>query len=90
MLPGIIVVRGELPGKPARPLATVSPPRSTAKPEGEIESVLAEWWQELLGVETIGLDDDFFDLGGHSLTAVRLFSQDQEDLSAGFEPLHSV
>jgi acyl transferase domain-containing protein len=75
MLPGIIVVRGGLPGKPAGPLVTVAPPSNTAKPEGEIESVLAEWWQELLGVETIGPDDDFFDLGGHSLIAVRMFSK---------------
>ncbi|HYW40567.1 MAG TPA: SDR family NAD(P)-dependent oxidoreductase [Terriglobales bacterium] len=75
MLPGIIVVRGGLPGKPAGPLVTVAPSTSTAKPEGEIESVLAEWWQELLGVETIGPDDDFFDLGGHSLIAVRMFSK---------------
>jgi acyl transferase domain-containing protein/thioesterase domain-containing protein len=75
MLPGVIVLRGGLPGKPAGPLGTAFPPTSTAKPEGEIESVLAEWWQELLGVEKTGLDDDFFDLGGHSLIAVRLFSK---------------
>ena len=75
MLPDIIVGRGGLPGKPAGPLVTVAPPTNTAKPEGEIESVLAEWWQELLGVETIGPDDDFFDLGGHSLIAVRMFSK---------------
>jgi acyl transferase domain-containing protein/thioesterase domain-containing protein/acyl carrier protein len=78
MLPGIIVVRGDLPRKPARPLVTVSPPTSTARPQDEVESVLAEWWQELLGVETVGLDDDFFDLGGHSLIAVRMFSKIQK------------
>ena len=71
---GIIVVRGDLPGKPAGPLVRASLP-STAAPEGEVESVLAEWWQELLGVEKVGLDDDFFDLGGHSLVGVRLFAK---------------
>jgi acyl transferase domain-containing protein/thioesterase domain-containing protein/acyl carrier protein len=91
MPPGIIVVRGDLPGKPAGSLATASPPRSTAKPEGEVESVLAEWWQELLGVEKVGLDDDFFDLGGHSLVGVRLFAKIKKtyqvdlDLAALFE-----
>jgi acyl transferase domain-containing protein/thioesterase domain-containing protein/acyl carrier protein len=75
MPPGIIVVRGHLPDKPPGPLATVPPPKSTAKPEGELENVLAEWWQELLGVEKVGLDDDFFDLGGHSLVGVRLFAK---------------
>ena len=85
MPPGIIVARGGLPGKPAGPLAKASPPTSTAKLESGVESVLAEWWQELLGVETVGLDDDFFDLGGHSLIAVRMFSKIkktyQQDLS---------
>ena len=41
----------------------------------QVESVLAEWWQELLGLEHVGLDDDFFELGGHSLIVVRLFSK---------------
>jgi len=85
MPPGIIVLRGDLPGNPPRPSATASPLTRAAKPEGEIESVLAEWWRELLGVETVGLDDDFFNLGGHSLIAVRMFSKIkktyQQDLS---------
>lgn len=75
ILPGIIVVRGGLHGSPTPLSVTASPKTSTAKPEGGVESVLAEWWQELLGVETVGLDDDFFDLGGHSLVAVRMFSK---------------
>jgi thioesterase domain-containing protein/acyl carrier protein len=82
---GIIVLRGDLPGNPARPIAAALPLTSAAKPEGEVENVLAVWWQELLGVETVGLDDDFFDLGGHSLIAVRMFSKIkktyQQDLS---------
>ena len=91
MLPGIVVVRGDLPGKPARPLVTMSPPTNAAKPQGEVESVLAEWWQELLGIEKVGLDDDFFDLGGHSLVGVRLFAKIKTtyqvalDLAALFE-----
>jgi acyl transferase domain-containing protein/thioesterase domain-containing protein len=40
-----------------------------------VESVLSQWWQESLGVEQVGLDDDFFDLGGQSLIGVRLFSK---------------
>ena len=41
-------------------------------PEGEIEERLAGFWTELLGVARIGAEDNFFDLGGHSLIAVRL------------------
>ncbi|WP_249200274.1 type I polyketide synthase [Thetidibacter halocola] len=44
-------------------------------PEGEIETTLAGFWQELLGVSNVGAGDSFFDLGGHSLIAVRLFSK---------------
>ena len=43
-------------------------------PEGEIETRLAGFWQDLLGVSDVGVEDSFFDLGGHSLIAVRLFA----------------
>ncbi|MGB7318944.1 MAG: SDR family NAD(P)-dependent oxidoreductase [Planktotalea sp.] len=46
-----------------------------AAPESEIERTLAGMWQDLLGVSDVGIDDSFFDLGGHSLIAVRLFAQ---------------
>jgi acyl transferase domain-containing protein/thioesterase domain-containing protein len=73
--PGIIVVRGEFATKPTKAPAAAPPARSTATAESGVESVLTEWWKELLGIEQVGLDDDFFDLGGHSLLAVRLFSK---------------
>jgi thioesterase domain-containing protein/acyl carrier protein len=49
--------------------------RSAPGAEESIEATLAAWWQELLGVEQVGLDDDFFSLGGHSLVGVRLFAK---------------
>ena len=45
---------------------------------------LAEWWQELLGYEHVGLDDDFFDLGGQSLIVVRLFSKIKKTYGVNF------
>ncbi|WP_017348402.1 solanimycin non-ribosomal peptide synthetase SolG [Pantoea sp. A4] len=51
-------------------------------PESDVEIVMAELWQELLGVERIGRHDNFFELGGHSLLAVQLMQQlRQRDLS---------
>ncbi|CAM2068661.1 SDR family NAD(P)-dependent oxidoreductase [Sulfidibacter corallicola] len=45
------------------------------EPRDEIEKTLAGIWEELLGVNNIGIKDSFFDLGGHSLIAVRLFAK---------------
>jgi amino acid adenylation domain-containing protein/FkbM family methyltransferase len=44
-------------------------------PRTRTEKALAAIWSELLKVETIGVDDDFFDLGGHSLMAIRATSR---------------
>ncbi len=43
-------------------------------PRNDIERSLVGFWQELLGVAQVGVEDSFFDLGGHSLIAVRLFA----------------
>jgi len=44
-------------------------------PTSEAEEVLAKAWQELLGIERVGIHDDFFALGGHSLLATQLVSR---------------
>ena len=55
--------------------ATIATAPKPAQPAEGVEGTLAAWWQDLLGVERVGLDDDFFDLGGHSLVGVRLFAK---------------
>jgi acyl transferase domain-containing protein/thioesterase domain-containing protein/acyl carrier protein len=44
------------------------------EPRNDIERTLVGFWQDLLGVGRVGVEDSFFDLGGHSLIAVRLFA----------------
>ena len=43
-------------------------------PRTEVERTLVGFWSDLLGVGEVGVEDDFFALGGHSLIAVRLFA----------------
>lgn len=45
------------------------------EPRDDIERTLVEIWEDLLGVDKVGVQDSFFDLGGHSLIAVRLFAR---------------
>jgi len=63
--------RRALPAADADALAV----QAYAPPEGELETLLAALWGELLGVEHIGRHDSFFALGGHSLLGVRLISR---------------
>ncbi len=53
-----------------------------AAPAGEIESRLAEIWQGVLGVDRVGVHDNFFDLGGDSVMGITVISQAAE---AGLE-----
>ncbi|MDP5305998.1 type I polyketide synthase [Paracoccus spongiarum] len=54
------------------------------EPRNGIERTLVGFWQELLGVGQVGVEDSFFDLGGHSLIAVRLFAMIRKTFSVDF------
>ena len=49
-------------------------------PRDPIEQKLSQLWQEVLGVP-VGIEDNFFDVGGHSLLAIRLFTTIQQQFS---------
>ena len=46
-----------------------------AAPRTEVEKRMMEIFQDLLGHDNIGVDEEFFDVGGHSLLAMRLLSR---------------
>jgi acyl carrier protein len=54
------------------------------EPRSELESNIAEIWQAVLGIDKVGVHDDFIDLGGHSLLAVQLTSRISETFGIEF------
>ena len=50
-------------------------PEARTLPQGEVEARLVAIWESVLGTGRIGVSDNFFDKGGHSLLAVRLVAQ---------------
>ncbi|HEY9422715.1 MAG TPA: amino acid adenylation domain-containing protein, partial [Thermoanaerobaculia bacterium] len=88
MVPSAFVALDALPLTPngkidRRALAKIEPERTVeadgfVAPRTATESRLAEIWSEVLGLETVSVQDDFFDLGGHSLLATQLASRVRE------------
>lgn len=88
MIPSAFVIVDRLPltiqGKldrnalPPPPTQRQSSSPSEAPPVTATQKTLVQIWEELLEVSPIGIDDDFFDLGGHSMLAVRMVAQVQQ------------
>ena len=82
MVPSALTLLDELPltpnGKidrralPAPMLAAGVRSEGSVAPRDDVERSLVQLWEELLGTRGIGIRDDFFDVGGHSLLAARL------------------
>ncbi len=85
MVPSAFVVLEALPLTPNGKVdRRALPEPDNARPElGEdfvaprtpVEEVLVGIWEEVLGLERVGIHDDFFELGGHSLLATRVISR---------------
>ena len=65
---------------PKPDVVRLEPAGGSGAPLDELEMRLAGLWSEVLRVERVGLDDNFFDLGGHSLLLARLQSRVQRVL----------
>jgi amino acid adenylation domain-containing protein len=66
------VDRNALPEPPRARPALDNPYRTPSTP---VETALAKMWAEILGLDQVGVDDDFLDLGGHSLKAAQLVAR---------------
>lgn len=85
MIPKVFVLMDSLPlnpnGKldrgslPALADARRLPESISVAPRDELEIQLAKIWEKVLGIQPIGVQDNYFDLGGNSLQALRLFAQ---------------
>ena len=82
-VPADFAILERLPRNPtarwiATPFATRPPPLASTErvpPRDRVERALADIWESTLQVESVGVTDDFFALGGHSLAAMRVFSR---------------
>jgi amino acid adenylation domain-containing protein len=87
MVPSVFILLTEMPLTPRGKVdrrALPAPDRLRARSEVEFvaprtaaEEVVAEIWMEILGLDRVGMYDNFFDLGGHSLLATQVLSQIQ-------------
>jgi amino acid adenylation domain-containing protein len=99
MIPSTFVFLDAFPRAPNGKVDRLAlPPPDQRRPELEtafvmprdgVEKRLTEIWQELLGIQPIGVTDNFFDLGGHSLLAVCLFSRIEKEFNTR-PPLESL
>lgn len=84
MVPDVFVLLDAMPLTPNGKVDHAALPRpdgarqaaeAYVAPQTDVERRLAAIWAEVLRVERVGLDDNFFDLGGHSLLVIQLHSR---------------
>ncbi|WP_244290021.1 amino acid adenylation domain-containing protein [Flavobacterium resistens] len=89
MVPGFYVEIESLPLTPNGKIDRKALPSVTGEdiikkeyvaPRNAIEEKMVEIWQEVLGVQKIGITDNFFELGGHSLIVVQVINQISKQL----------
>ncbi|MDF5726150.1 MAG: amino acid adenylation domain-containing protein [Rhizonema sp. PD37] len=85
MVPAQIVVLDQLPLTPngkidrlALPTPYIKVEASYVAPRNEVEKQLAEVWSAILECQEVGIHDNFFDRGGHSLLAMKLLNDIQQ------------
>lgn len=67
---------------------TLGLPEPYRAPGTAIEHRIAGLWAETLGIDRVGLDDDFFDLGGDSLSATEIVTAASAEFHTDLQPAH--
>ena len=96
MIPSAFVLLESLPlttngkiDRAALPTPTLESEKEFIAPQTTAEKTLAEIWREVLGVQRVGRNDNFFDLGGHSLMATQVISRVRKQFQVEL-PLHDL
>ncbi|GAA3437548.1 hypothetical protein GCM10018954_071620 [Kutzneria kofuensis] len=87
MVPSAVLVLDRLPLLPngkldRRSLPAAPGPGSYERPRTETEAGLARIWSEVLGVDRVGVHDNFFDLGGDSILGIQIAAAARAELGA--------
>ncbi len=94
MVPTALMAMEQLPLTPAgkvdrkalpKPQLMVLAGGEYVAPRTDMESALVEMWEALLPVEQVGVTDNFFDIGGHSLIGVRLMARVSQEFSVSLQ-----
>jgi NAD(P)-dependent dehydrogenase (short-subunit alcohol dehydrogenase family) len=75
-----------LTGRDATEAPGVSDERAATAPDGVLEQTLAAMWRDALGTAEIRADDNFFNLGGHSLLIIQILTRVRNALHVNLSP----
>lgn len=95
MVPAIIVILDSMPlntsGKIDRKALPDTLPiivEKSTEQSSSVERRLQEIWKETIGLDEVGINQNFFDVGGNSLLAVHMVNLIRNKMNVGIEPLH--
>ncbi|WP_010250889.1 hybrid non-ribosomal peptide synthetase/type I polyketide synthase [Acetivibrio cellulolyticus] len=91
MVPRIFVFLDAMPlssnGKADRkalPVPVLSKSSGYVAPQNEVEKILSDIWKEELGLKNVGVNDNFFEVGGHSLLLTKIHSRIRKQFDKDF------
>jgi amino acid adenylation domain-containing protein len=75
-----LTLNGKIDRKALPEACELTSSREYQAPRNELEAKLVEIWKEVIGLQKVGIDDNFFEIGGHNLKAMQLVSRIHDQL----------